>query len=802
MAYVGAPYNFSSLPEKTIERKKEEIPALDRFEAGLKSGEIHYTITTMTDTMIGDHTGQNFYKNIDGKYAVKASTARGLVRSNMQILSLSSIYDDISGDFSMMYRKVGSAASELKSTYETILGVGTYRATKEEGGGTVSIRKNVKAGFLYHDKDGKYFIYPSSGKQLDKTNKGEQNYYILRENQIIGALQRPKDKYRYQYLTTSGMNVLMYNHKGDYPFRRRGDVDRNAFNPHFRPSAKPVDFHVGMHEKIDEVAAPDTKTGDGWYHGYIVSSGYMNKKKAHYIVEGDSSLIGNEKTGIPVPAESIRAYEADYEARKNLFGTTQSMRGLSYEEKDSVKAASRAFYKIPAKGEFKPVFYIEEHVNGHMYFGFTPNLRLYYNHTIEEGVSEAHKTTINDYTRTILGYSLDPASAKGRETGSRKGRVSFSDAVVVNDAETGSPQNLVLGGPKPTSYYDYLEQEKNRVVTYNDEGIRIRGYKQYWLHQEAKDASVDVLKNAKVAAPFIPLKAGAKFKGIIRFNNLSDDELGLLLWSIRLEKNCEHNIGKAKAYGYGRVKIDIDNLRLFDLEKLYGFDVLDFNPYDDYSMDKVDEFIQIYKDKVSKILKSDIMEVRSIAEFLLMKDAGSFVPEGDIRYMDLAHDYRDRENEKNISKRGLPHPDDVKKNIPDYLQPAFKAVTYRPATRAVKVNPVKNNGSSSPSQKSVSPSQKVVPPSRRAASQPQKAASPALGEGAVVEGIVNGYYPKGAAEKHGVFLTLPGLKRGLLHENNASRKPDEYTGREKVKVKIIEYGENGKRIGLTDKDVE
>ena len=156
-----------------------------------------------------------------------------------------------------------------------------------------------------------------------------------------------------------------------------------------------------------------------------------------------------------------------------------------------------------------------------------------------------------------------------------------------------------MGGPKPTSYYDYLEQEKNRVVTYNDEGIRIRGYKQYWLHEKAKDASADVLKNAKAAAPFTPLKAGAKFKGVIRFNNLSDDELGLLLWSIRLEKDCQHNIGKAKAYGYGRVKIDIDMLRLFDLEKLYGFDALNFNPYDDYTVDKADEFIQIYKDKVS-----------------------------------------------------------------------------------------------------------------------------------------------------------------------------------------------------------
>ena len=34
---------------------------------------------------------------------------------------------------------------------------------------------------------------------------------------------------------------------------------------------------------------------------------------------------------------------------------------------------------------------------------------------------------------------------------------------------------------------------------------------------------------------------------------------------------------------------------------------------------------------------------------------------------------------------------DVKKNVPDYLKPAFKTSVSRPATKAVKADPVKNS---------------------------------------------------------------------------------------------------------------
>ena len=51
--------------------------------------------------------------------------------------------------------------------------------------------------------------------------------------------------------------------------------------------------------------------------------------------------------------------------------------------------------------------------------------------------------------------------------------------------------------------------------------------------------------------------------------NLTEEELGLLLWAIRLEKNSQMNIGKAKAYGYGRVSVVIKSAKKIDLQKSY-----------------------------------------------------------------------------------------------------------------------------------------------------------------------------------------------------------------------------------------
>lgn len=67
-----------------------------------------------------------------------------------------------------------------------------------------------------------------------------------------------------------------------------------------------------------------------------------------------------------------------------------------------------------------------------------------------------------------------------------------------------------------------------------------------------------------------PMKKGTAFSGTIRFKNLEEDELGLLLWSLVLNDGCYQSIGMGKPYGFGRMSVKLDKLRLFDFAALYS----------------------------------------------------------------------------------------------------------------------------------------------------------------------------------------------------------------------------------------
>ena len=99
MSYVGAPYNFVPLGSRVY--RKDSITKHNEI-TGL-SGSLEYQVTAQTPILV-DGGDEHFYKNKDGKAAIPGSTMRGLVRSNMQILSQSSIVDDI-GNAKLMYCK-------------------------------------------------------------------------------------------------------------------------------------------------------------------------------------------------------------------------------------------------------------------------------------------------------------------------------------------------------------------------------------------------------------------------------------------------------------------------------------------------------------------------------------------------------------------------------------------------------------------------------------------------------------------------------------------------------------------------
>jgi hypothetical protein len=136
-----------------------------------------------------------------------------------------------------------------------------------------------------------------------------------------------------------------------------------------------------------------------------------------------------------------------------------------------------------------------------------------------------------------------------------------------------------------------------------------------------------------------PLDRGSEFRGVIRFKNLTEDELGLLLWSLRLEKNCFQTLGMGKPLGYGRMKLSIDALRETDWETLYGGD-LTAAPMTD-TTENIDNYIRTFDRFISEKLhikkpskdKPSITSQPVIRDFFFLKKPAP--PEVDTTYMNL-----------------------------------------------------------------------------------------------------------------------------------------------------------------------
>lgn len=303
----------------------------------------------------------------------------------------------------------------------------------------------------------------------------------------------------------------------------------------------PVFFTAGA-DKVKSISVK-AKTIPGEHKGMLLYTGKAAGKPNHVYLFPEPDYDSPE---IMLSADDVLSYKVDLEQRKN-----------------ALKGLGLSFWELPKNdGECKPVFYIRH--NGQLYFGMSAFLRIGYPHTLLEGLPLSQRDrkisadTPLDCPHAILGYAEKDSSYRSR--------VSFGDFPAEPEASECKPVSMILGNPKPGYYPGYLKDGKD----YTESDFQLRGFKQYWL-MDVQPTSVDPGKE-KAGTTIRPLPKGSVFHGVVRFQNLTDVELGLLLWSLRLEEGCYQSIGMGKPYGYGRMKLDIEKLRILNFDALYGAD--------------------------------------------------------------------------------------------------------------------------------------------------------------------------------------------------------------------------------------
>jgi CRISPR-associated protein (TIGR03986 family) len=159
------------------------------------------------------------------------------------------------------------------------------------------------------------------------------------------------------------------------------------------------------------------------------------------------------------------------------------------------------------------------------------------------------------------------------------GNVSSSIATLRNNLVNLKPNQLlrILSLPKPTFHPFYLLDGD-----YYSSSSKLRGRKFYW-HQFYDENDKNALKHYTTTTEELDknkqklgltssvelLLPPAEFTFTVDIDNLDENELGLLLWSLELEEEMAHKLGMGKPLGLGSVKIKIEKLEVIDRIKRY-----------------------------------------------------------------------------------------------------------------------------------------------------------------------------------------------------------------------------------------
>lgn len=538
--FITSPYNFVELSDEIIfpdwaKQVSHDIP----FSDGL-DGELEIKVEAVTPVYIRDSASKKneerspeFFKCEDGKYYIPGTSLKGMVRNVLEIAS---------------YGKMQHVANKRYSLRD--LHLDKYKTDVKE----------AKAGFLDVSDDNKWTITPCSFEKFKRSLPNEQNdpekkAFVFGNGSVaqdsgVGACSTQDKYYEFfqKYASTglkinAGIEVVTDDGRTEKRAVVFKDEHRNKYCGYLVFTGQPSRYSNSSDKvKKNEFFFYDLKENETFAvddQFYVDESGneiYPNREDFLFIHGVDDSAISNAKKEVP-----------GGKSTGNVFC--------------SWKYGCLKKYREQYYGGRIPVFYIKEGKS--LKFGLTQMFRLA-GISVGEALQQSnpkHFPALNkfepDLADLIFGYTTADSSLRGR--------VQFSSCLAEN-IENLEPKTyqIVPGTPKPSFYPAYLQQKGENYKTFLDANARLSGWKRYPALGGKRDFSALVqndepVQNQNMQVVFTPLPEKTTFSGKIRFHNLRPIELGALLWSLKLRnpKHHCHTIGMAKPYGFGRVKIHI-----------------------------------------------------------------------------------------------------------------------------------------------------------------------------------------------------------------------------------------------------
>lgn len=640
-----APYNFVELPDSIV--TVEEPPHSNCYDKNRYTGRIECVLTTdsplyircgmtpenfakfggKSDDELSDKdknqkqkTLADFFQHPTTQYPViPGSSLRGMLRTLVEIAGYGKL-TKISDQQNFFFRAVAAEKDDpLKALYDNLL-------------------KNVKAGYLLKRGD-QWLIRPA------KTHVSNLSFIWVKENSLS---------------STSVPNLIKMNQVQEYQPQHILVSYNGTFVENYRTFAQSVSQNVDAFE----------------HKGMLVTSGNMRESS-------DKATSSNRKYHCIIfeenkQAEIIQIDEKSIEDYCTSLTDFQKKPPFD-KEKGVLKDGGPIFYCEPRGKESKVTR-----------FGHSPNFRIAY---IPKGSDRAASVMdfIPSELTTSKGADLDLAEAifgfvkneKQEDNQARAGRVFVSDAICQQKASddiwwtgdfTKSVPPQILAGPKPTTFQHYLVQpnsERRNLKHYGStpgEETVIRGHKLYWHKGNSPSIKLDNKKDVSESqtTEIKPIKPEVSFKFTLDFENLSQIELGALLWVLKIAGNPVYrlSLGMGKPLGMGAVAI---NYKLWVSDRTERYSSL-FQD-DDWATgdhlptgDESEKYINAFEKYIVTQLKkqgesySDFNTIPRIKMLLAMLSWPGPSPE-ETRYMEI---------ERDVNKPHIGQPKNGAKTVNEY----------------------------------------------------------------------------------------------------------------------------------------
>jgi len=517
--FAKAPYNFIPLNECAV--KAQDIPEFNKYHKDRYSGYIDLLITTKTPIYIRrDKNETEFFSIENGKPIIPGSSLRGMIRTLVEIVSFGK-FNFVDKDRRLYYREVAGKRSTLKDIYSSKIS-----------------NNKIKAGYLIYDKE-KYKIISCGYDRFQDTSK---EFMIEIDNNDYkvwsGSMKGKKKNWIVKSISNSGdfIEELNGNDIKDY----KSDINRNI----------PEYYDILKMAKDKKVTLPNNKIVElpnGVPVFYVEYNDKKGNKKIAFGHTGFFRLPYELTIGDHVPKNNLKLNDIT-DFAEAIFGK-------------EIKWASRVFFEDAVLEKEQNDIFMNETLPKILASPKPTAFQLYLEQPKEENTGLKELKHWDDKDALIRGYKLywhreTPDNESKYSWKEPKIEINYDDFIkFLKEANISLDKSVIL------SSKNIVKDNKKIIINCLYEKLPIeekKELKEYLLWEKTK-AQYTVIK---------PIKRNIKFKSRIRFENLTEEELGALLFALDLPENHYHKIGMGKPLGLGSIEIK-PALSLIDRKERY-----------------------------------------------------------------------------------------------------------------------------------------------------------------------------------------------------------------------------------------